>query len=145
LFLIGVPLLIIPFAIYNMIAFLLPGIAWSEPIAAVHLMSGADWAVTPSGLLVAGSIVVLLFEMVKAGRLANRSIVDHALSALIFIAMVAEFLLVKQAASGTFFLLVVIGFVDVVGGFAVARRSAGREMPVEPVENARHAETVQPA
>src|SRR5258708_33666078 len=100
-----------------MIAFLLPGIAWSEPIAAVHLMSGADWAVTPSGLLVAGSIVVLLLEMVKAGR-ANRSIVDHALSALIFIAMVAEFLLVRQAASGTFFLLVVIGFVDLVGGVA---------------------------
>ena len=29
MFLIGFPLLVIPFAIYNMIAFLMPGVSWT--------------------------------------------------------------------------------------------------------------------
>ena len=53
------------------------------------------------------------------------------LSTLLFIGMVVEFLLVKQAASGTFFLLLVISFVDVVGGFTITIRTAQRDISVE--------------
>src|SRR5882672_10952535 len=115
MFLIGFPLLVIPFAIYNMVAFLLPGVAWSHDIAKIHMMSGADWTFTPGELLVALSIVVLFFEIMKSTRLSTRTIIDHGLSTLLFIGMIVEFLLVKQAATGTFFLLLVISFVDVVG------------------------------
>src|ERR1700731_4496713 len=108
------PLLILPFAIYNMLAFLL-GVDWSNNLTTIHMRSEGGWTVTPGDLLVAAGIVVLYFEMLKATRLSTRSIIDHGLSTLIFIAMVAEFVLVKQAASGTFFLLLVISFVDVVG------------------------------
>ena len=31
MYLIGFPLLVIPFAIYNMIAFLTPGVSWTDP------------------------------------------------------------------------------------------------------------------
>jgi hypothetical protein len=41
---------------------------------------------------------------------------------------------VKQAASATFFLLLVISFIDVIGGFAVTLRSAQRDLTVEGVE-----------
>lgn len=121
MFLVGFPLLIIPFAIYNMIAFLLPGIGWSQEIIRVPLMSGADWSCTPSELLVAFAAIVLWFEILKAMRINSRSIIDHLLSTLLFLGMTAEFLLVKEAASGTFFLLLVISFVDVVGGFTMIR------------------------
>jgi hypothetical protein len=121
MFLVGFPLLIIPFAIYNMIAFLLPGIGWSQEIIRVPLMSGADWSCTPGELLVAFAAIVLWFEILKAMRINSRSIIDHLLSTLLFLGMSAEFLLVKEAASGTFFLLLVISFVDVVGGFTMIR------------------------
>jgi hypothetical protein len=133
MFLIGFPLLVVPFAIYNMIAFLLPGVEWSHAIASIRVMSGADWSLTPGALLVTGAILVLFFEIVKSRRLAARSIIDHLLSALLFGAMVAEFLLVRQAASDTFFLLVVVSFVDVAGGFAI--RATPRPMPIERIEN----------
>jgi hypothetical protein len=167
MFLIGFPLLLIPFAIYNMLAFLLPGIAWSQELAAVHLISGADWAFTPGELLIAGAIVALFFETLKSTRLTTRSIVDHMLSILLFIAMTAEFVLVKQAASSTFFLLLVISFVDVVGGFtnravrrdivqhdtaqhdAVQHDAARHDMPerdtVHPAAPVEGIETTQPA
>ena len=131
MFMIGFPLLIIPFAIYNMIAFLLPGIKWSQEMATIHMMSGAEWTFTPGELLVSVSIIVLFFEMLKSTRLSTRTIVDHGLSTVIFIAMIVEFLLVKQAATGTFFLLLVISFVDVVGGFTITIRTAQREVTVE--------------
>ena len=46
MYLIGFPLLVIPFAIYNMIAFLTPGLNWTDAITSVDLMSGATWTVS---------------------------------------------------------------------------------------------------
>ena len=43
MFMLGFPLLLIPFAIYNIIAFLMPGVAWSSVVSTVHMMSGVDW------------------------------------------------------------------------------------------------------
>ena len=131
MFLIGFPLLILPLAIYNMIAFLLPGIGWTQEMARIHMMSGADWTFTPGELLVGCSIIILFFEMLKATRLSTRTIIDHGLATIIFIGMVVEFLLVKQAATGTFFLLLVISFVDVVGGFTITIRTAQRDVTIE--------------
>jgi hypothetical protein len=136
-FLVGFPLLLIPFAIYNMIAFLLPGIGWTQEMVRIHMVSGADWTLTPGELLISIGVVVLFFEMLKATRLSTRTIVDHVLSTLLFIGMIVEFLLVKQAASGTFFLLLVISFVDVAGGFTITIRTAQRDITVEEPE--RHA------
>jgi hypothetical protein len=43
--------------------------------------------------------------------------------------------MVKEAASTTFFLLLVIAFVDVAGGFAVGRRTTRRDVSASGVEN----------
>src|SRR5215469_3717820 len=135
MYFVGVPLLIIPFAIYNMVAFLLPGIGWSQELLRIHMMSGADWTLTPGELLIGLSIVVLFFEMLKATRMSTRTIIDHVLSTILFIGMIVEFLLVPQAASGTFFLLLVISFVDVAGGFTITIRTAQRDITVESAED----------
>jgi hypothetical protein len=70
----------------------------------------------------------------KSTRIGMRTVVDHGLSLILFLGMLVEFLLVKQAASATFFLLLVISFIDVIGGFAVTLRSAQRDLTVEGVE-----------
>ena len=85
------------------------------------------------------SILLLTGEVLKSTRIGIRTVIDHGLSLVLFLAMLVEFLLVKQAATGTFFLLLVIGFVDVLGGFAVTLRSAQREVTVEGVEHVEHA------
>ena len=80
---------------------------------------------------------MLLFgEMLKSTRIGMRTVVDHGLSLLLFLGMLVEFLLVKQAASATFFLLLVASFFDVLGGFAVTLRSAQRDLTIENVEHA---------
>ncbi len=131
MFMLGFPLLLIPFAIYNIIAFLMPGVSWTGTVISVHMMSGADWTMSAGDMLLALGIVVLFGEVMKSTRIGIRTVVDHALSLILFLGMLVEFLRVKQAASATFFLLLVISFFDVLGGFAVSLRSAQRDLTVE--------------
>jgi hypothetical protein len=135
MFALGVPLLIIPFAIYNILAFLLPGFSWTTPLLTLHMSSGGELTVTPGDLIVVASILVLLIESIKATRMSRRSVIDHLLSTLLFVGMLVEFLLVKEAASTTFFLMLVTAFVDVIGGFAIATRAAQRDISVTDVES----------
>ena len=134
MFMLGFPLLLIPFAFYNIIAFLMPGVSWTGVVSTVHMMSGADWTMTAGDVLVALAILLLCGEVMKSSRISRRTIIDHALSLVLFLGMLIEFLLVKQAATATFFLLLVVGFIDVLGGFAVTLRSAQRDLTVEGVE-----------
>ena len=129
----GIPLLIIPFAIYNMLAFLL-GIDWSKQTGSIQMVSGAPWALSYGEIMIGASVIILFFELLKSTRLTTRTIIDHSLSTVLFIGMLIEFLLVQKCATGTFFLLLIISFVDVIGGFTIAIRSAQREVTVEGVE-----------
>ena len=135
MYIIGVPLLVIPFAIYNIVEFLMPGNApgtfWMHVVMRLRLASGAEWALSAGDLLVAVSLLILFAELVKATRLSSRSIIDHLLSTVLFVIMLIEFILVKEAATSTFFLLMMIAFVDVIGGFSVSIRSAQRDFTVE--------------
>ena len=131
MFVLGFPLLLIPFAIYNMIAFLTPGVAWTAPVATVHMMSGEDWVLTWEDLLLAFAIFLLWIEIIKSTRMGMRSIMDHILAMALFVAMLVEFLLVRQAGTSTFFLLMVIALVDVLAGFIVSIRSSQRRLEIE--------------
>jgi hypothetical protein len=101
----------------------------------VHMMSGGDWAMSAGDMLVALAILLLFGEMMKSTRIGIRTVVDHALSLMLFLGMLVEFMLVKQAASATFFLLLVISFIEVLGGFVVTLRSAQRDLTVEGMPN----------
>jgi hypothetical protein len=127
----GFPLLLIPFAIYNIVAFLMPGVSFSATLTTVHMVSDSNWTMSAGDMLVTLAILLLFGEMLKATRIGMRTVVDHGLSLLLFLGMLVEFILVKQAASPTFFLLLVTSFVDVLGGFAITLRSAQRDLTIE--------------
>jgi hypothetical protein len=135
MFLIGFPLLLVPFAIYNIIAFLMPGVSWTGALTSVAMVSGANWTMSAGDMLIALAVLLLFGELMKSTRIGMRTVIDHGLSLIVFLGILVEFLLVKQAASATFFLLLVISFIDVLGGFAVTLRSAQRDLTVEGVEH----------
>jgi len=128
------PLLLIPFAIYNIVAFLMPGVSWSAPLTHVQLASGGEWTMSAGEMLIALAALMLFFEVLKATRVGMRNVVDHGLSLLVLVGMIVEFILVKQAGSSTFFLLLVMSFIDVLGGFAVTLRSAQRDVTIDPTQ-----------
>lgn len=130
----NVPLMIVPFIVYN-ILIVFSGDAsandiWQEVILSLPMLSGAVWNMTLGDLMVTLGLFLLFFEIMKATRIGAGSIIDHLLSTFVFIAFLVEFLLVAQAAHAVFFILMVITFVDVVAGFSVSIRSATRDVSV---------------
>lgn len=75
--------------------------------------------VTMSDLIVAIGMLLLYVEVVKAVRPGGKSIWDHVLSFILFVAMVAELMFVPRAMSSTLLLLAVLGFVDFIAGVSV--------------------------
>ena len=131
MFILGFPLLLVPFALYNIVAFLMPGVSWTETLTSVSMMSGGTWTMSLGDMLIVLAIILLFAEMMKSTRIGVRSVVDHGLSLLLFLVMIVEFLLVPQAATSTYFLLLIIALVEVLGGFAVTLRTSQRDLTVE--------------
>jgi hypothetical protein len=77
---------------------------------------------------------LLFVEMLKVVRIGSRGVVDHGLALLLFFAMLAEFVLVSQVASATFFLLLVLSFFEVLGGFTLTMRSTRPNVMIDSSE-----------
>ena len=133
MFVIGFPLLLVPFVIYNIVAFILrlPNDIWTTRAAAIHMMYDQDWILTWEDILIAFSIFLLWIEIIKSTRMGMRTIMDHILAMALFVAMLVEFLLVPRAGTSTFFLLMAIALVDVLAGFIVSIRSSQRQVEIE--------------
>jgi hypothetical protein len=129
----GFPLLLIPFAIYNIFAFLIP-VGFTDTIFIVPMMSGTAWSVSTGDMLVAFAIFLLYLEILKAARYGTKAIMDHLLSMILFVGMLVEFIMVKEAATSTFFILLALSFVDVIAGFSVSIRTAQRDVAFESAE-----------
>jgi hypothetical protein len=124
---IGFPLLLIPLAIYNIIVLLMPGVSFADPLLRLTLVSGAEWAVTLSDLLLVLGILMLLLEVFKGARPGAKYLTDHLLSLILFAAAAAEFVLWPKFGNSTYFLLVLLALTDFVSGVALR---AQRGMPV---------------
>jgi hypothetical protein len=135
MYLIAFPLLLIPFVLYNMIAFLL-GIEFSTTVVTMPLLSGVRMPVSMGDLLVVFSILLLYLEILKATRLSSKAMIDHVLSVVLFIVMVVEFMVVPPAATSSFMLLMTLSFIDVIGGLTITIRTAQRHPGVDGVERA---------
>jgi hypothetical protein len=122
---VGFPLLLIPVAIYNIIVFLMPGVSFAEPIVKLTLMSGTEWPVTLSDILLALGVLMLMFEVIKGARPGAKYLTDHLLSLIVFGAAAAEFVLWPRFGSSTYFLLALLALADFLSGIALhARRGA---------------------
>ena len=119
---VGFPLLLIPLAVFNIIAFLMPDVAPTVTLFRLHLMSGTEWPVTLSDVLVALGVLLLLLEVIKGARPGAKYLMDHLLSLVVFGAAAAEFVLWPKFGNSTFFLLTLLALVDFLGGIALRVR-----------------------
>jgi hypothetical protein len=119
---IGFPLLLIPLAIYNIIAFLMRDVSFAAPLMTVPLTSGVAWPVTLSDVLLALGILLLLCEVIKGARPGAKYLTDHLLSLLVLGGAAAEFVMVPQFGTSTYFLLTTLALADFLSGVALRTR-----------------------
>ena len=121
MFLIAFPLLLIPFALYNMAVFLLD-LSPSHEIATLPLLADTRMSISLGDAIVAIAMFLLYLEALKAARFASKAGMDHVLAFLIFVGMAAELALVPKAQTSTFLLLTVLALVDLLIGVSVGSR-----------------------
>ncbi len=140
---VGFPLLLIPLAIYNIIVFLMPGVSFTDPLVKLTLMSGAEWPLTLSDVLLALGILLLLSEVIKGARPGAKYLTDHLLSLIVFGAAAAEFVLWPKFGTSTYFLLTLLSLTDFLSGLALRTRrgAAMASIPAVSKKGAQKTET----
>ncbi len=129
------PLLLIPVAVYNIIA--LSGKEFAstayvrsrmdQDFLAVPMASEAVWHVTPGHALIALTILLLFFELLKSTGFGRAAVMNHAFSMVLFIVCLVEFLMFPAFATSVFFLIMMMCLLDVMAGFMVTIASARRD------------------
>jgi hypothetical protein len=121
----GMPLLVIPLLAY--VAFAGAGADFSASRFPITLPSAGVWQLTLGDILLAAGLFLLFFEILKATRTGGNSVVDHALSMIVFVICLILFLIWDRAATSTFFLLMLMAMIDVIAGFSVTINAARRD------------------
>ena len=130
----AIPLLVFAFILYNIIVLAFggadTGAALSSPIFSVTLLSKGVWHFTWGDFILLVTLMLLFVEIVKSTFTSTSTLIDHALSMVVFMAVGAEFLMVPQAATSVFFLILGATLIEVVGGYTIGIRVARRDLSI---------------
>jgi hypothetical protein len=124
----SVPLLAFVVIVYA--AFALAGADFALARFTVTMPSGGAWQISLGDMLLAAALFVLFFEILKSTRTGGNSVVDHALSMIVFMVCLILLFVWQAAATSLFFLITLISLVDVMAGFSVTIRAARRDYSV---------------
>jgi hypothetical protein len=133
------PLILIPVLTYNIWAFGATAAEGDGADVRRHLLSswngegipmasGVPWVITFGDVLVPMSLVLLFIELLKSTSTGSAAIFNHALSMLVFIICLVEFLLHPAFATSVFFIIMVMALLDVLAGVVVTIISARRDV-----------------
>jgi hypothetical protein len=133
------PLLAIPVIIYNLMAFSTSGAMdangvstmvhqLSDPAKGMHLFGA--WILTSGDILVILSMIFFFVEILKSTSTGASTIANHAVSMIVFIIALIEFLLLQNFQTSAFFILTFMCLLDVLAGVVVTIISARRDFTV---------------
>ncbi len=124
----AIPLTIMPWIAYNLVAFIFGYDAWDRQLAGVTMISGQVWSFYVRDLMILFGLLCLFFEVLRSARVGVRMITNHILSTVVLLLFVVEFILVPRAAHSVFFILMAIALFDVIAGFTIAISTAQRSV-----------------
>jgi len=126
----ALPFMIVPIAAYLLIAWIDHALL-GKTIFNAGMPSNGVWSFTVADLLTVVALFALFVEVLKATYTGRSTVMDHALSTVAFVIALICFLLIPEAASSTFFAILVMCAIDVIGGFSVGITAARRDIDVD--------------
>jgi hypothetical protein len=131
----ALPLLALPVAFYNALAFAMPqglhSVLAKDEMGRVLLDlrtgSGARWTIEMGDVLVFVSLVILFIELLKSSHSRKTAILNQSLSMALFVVCLVEFLLFPAFATSAFFLITAMVLLDVLAGFIVTFAGVRRD------------------
>lgn len=125
----SIPLLALVVIAYNIIVYL-TGFTMDSEILSLGLVSGAVWAVKLGDLLLSFGLIMLFLELVNSTKTGASTIINHALSMLVLLVALVQFIVLPQFGTSVFFLIVLLNLLDVIAGFTVTITAARRDFSV---------------
>ena len=134
--LIALPLLVIPVILYNIVVVFGAGSGGlaaadetlRQSLFSIPMTSGASWNIGIGDMILFLALILLFFELLKSTSSQKVAIINHALSMVVFVVCLVEFLLVRGFATSTFFLIITMVMLDVLAGFIVTIISARKDL-----------------
>jgi len=93
----------------------------------VMLPSDRPVVLTISDVFILGSFFVLYVEVFKATRVSTGTQLEHAVSLIVFVVALVQFLIVPRLGNVTFLVIMMASLMDVVMGFTVTISTAKRD------------------
>ncbi len=135
-----IPLLLLLLIAYNLVILFAPEATeanpdpvlamFTAPLFSLPMLSGGTWTFTLEHLFLSLGLLFLFFELIKATSIGGAAIAEMAISTLVFIVFLVEFLLVKNASTSLFFLLMMITLIDVIAGYVIGIKVARRDLAI---------------
>ena len=129
------PLLALSVVVYNIIVLVtgdVEAVLFLQRGIEITLFSGEAWKFTIGDLLIVVSLVLLFVEILKSTVTTANSIANHALSMLVVIVALIEYLMFKGFGTSTFFIIMCMGLIDVIAGFSITIVASKRDLGVAP-------------
>ncbi|MEL7130298.1 MAG: hypothetical protein AAGK23_12195 [Pseudomonadota bacterium] len=140
------PLLAIPVIIYNLMAMAGGNVEYINPVSgnsvapllaqldsvmfSIGMIANVKWELTGGDVLIVLSIAFLFMEILKSTSTGTATIMNHAVSMMLFIVCLVEFLLMANFATSVFFIIMIMTLLDVLAGVVVTIVSARRDFGV---------------
>ncbi|MEY2759821.1 MAG: hypothetical protein RIR33_3599 [Pseudomonadota bacterium] len=133
------PLLAIPIIIYNVIAFTSGGATDANGVSVIAMQLAnpetgtpvfGAWRITGGDILMILSMIFFFVEIIKSTSTGSSTIANHAVSMIVFIVCLVEFLLLPAFQTSVFFILTFMCLLDVLAGVVVTIVSARRDFSV---------------
>ena len=127
----AIPTLVLALIIYNAVVFFgageEPHTVFVSELFRLPMPNGGEWVFTIGDLLLMVGLILLCIELIKATFTRSGALADQALSMVLFVVFIVEFLLVPKASTSIFFLLTLMTAIDVVAGAIIGIRTARRD------------------
>lgn len=120
----SIPLLVIPVAIYNLLALLGP-----DKLSTAYISLGyGEQSLSTGSLIVLLGIALLCVEIIKSAYSGRGSVFDQVMSILLLIACTVQLFLFAQARTEWYVLLLALQAVDVITALVVVLQSNGKDV-----------------
>jgi hypothetical protein len=129
------PLLAVPLFFYNFLVFgdALTGHATYDVLQgafSIKMLTGQPWTITFGDLVLLLAVCMLFIETVKAAGTSKLELINHALSMLVFVVALVEFIALKGFGTSVFFFIMLMALFDTVGGYTITAVAAKRDLSV---------------
>ena len=132
----AIPLLVFSLILYNVIAFLGGGSVenpieiFQSKLFGIPMPMGGKWEFYLGDLIIIISLLLLGIEVIKATYTRGAGLADQALSMILAVICIIEFILVPKAATSIFFMIMMMTIIDVIAGAIIGIRTARRDFGI---------------